>query len=75
MMKLSTIGIDLAKRVFQLHGVDEAGRVVLRRQVSRRQLLEVLSRVEPCLIGMRLPRRTSAWLYSGGIVDFSCPKG
>lgn len=52
MMKLSTVGIDLAKRVFQLPGVDEAGRVVLRRQASRHQLLEALSRVEPCLIGM-----------------------
>ena len=43
-MKLATIGIDLAKHVFQLHGVDETGRAVLRRQVSRRQFLESFPR-------------------------------
>jgi hypothetical protein len=35
--QITTIGLDLAKRVFQVHGVDEAGKVVLRRQLTRRQ--------------------------------------
>jgi len=38
-MKITTIGIDLAKNVFQLHGVDERGKVVLRRQLRRDQMV------------------------------------
>lgn len=37
-MKITTIGIDLAKNVFQIHGVDERGHVVLRKQIRRDQL-------------------------------------
>jgi transposase len=61
MMKVSTVGIDIAKSVFQLHGVDAAGRTVLRRRVSRHQLLEVLSQVEPCLIGMEACGGANHW--------------
>jgi transposase len=50
--KITTLGIDLAKSVFQLHGVDEAGREVLRRQVRRAQLPQVLAGLPPCLIAM-----------------------
>lgn len=52
MGEISTIGIDLAKSVCQLHGVDAAGRTVLRRQVRRSQMLEFFQRQPPCLIGM-----------------------
>ena len=41
-MQISTIGIDLAKRVFQIHGVDQDGNVVLRKQLRRAQVLELL---------------------------------
>lgn len=51
-MKITTLGIDIAKNVFQLHGVDDRGQPVLRRKVSRKQLLTCLSNLGPCLIGM-----------------------
>jgi len=52
-MKITTSGIDVAKSVFQIHGVDEHGKVALRRQLRRAQLLLFFSRFEPCLIGIR----------------------
>jgi transposase len=51
-MKVTTSGIDVAKSVFQVHGVDERGKVALRRQIRRSQVLVFFSRLEPCLIGM-----------------------
>jgi transposase len=51
-MNVTTLGIDLAKSIFRLHGVDARGVVVLRRQVTRKQLLPFLTRLSPCLIGM-----------------------
>ena len=52
MEKITTVGIDLAKSVFSLHGVDGAGQVVLRRTVRRDQLVKVVAGIAPCLIGM-----------------------
>jgi len=52
MNKISVIGLDLAKNVFQLHGVDADGEIVVRKQLSRSQLRQFLTRLEPCLIGM-----------------------
>ena len=49
---ITTIGADLAKSVFQLHGVDAEGRPLLRRQLRRSQMLEFFQRQPPCLIGM-----------------------
>ncbi len=51
-MNVATLGIDLAKSIFRLHGVDARGVAVLRRQVTRKQLLPFLARLSPCLIGM-----------------------
>lgn len=51
-MKITTIGIDLAKRVFQIHGVDEHGKAVLRKSLKRSQLLAYFVKLAPCLIGM-----------------------
>ena len=51
-MKVTTLGIDLAKSIFRIHGVDCRGAVVLRRQLTRKQLLPFLARLEPCLVGM-----------------------
>jgi transposase len=50
--KVTTLGIDLAKNVFQLHGVDAAGTVVLRREVRRMQLMKTIAQLPPCLIGI-----------------------
>jgi transposase len=49
---VAVLGIDIAKNVFQLHGVDCDGRVVLRRRVMRDQLLQVTEAISPCLIGI-----------------------
>jgi transposase len=60
-MKITTSGIDVAKSVFQVHGVDERGNVVLRRQMRRSQLLLFFSRLEPCLIGMEACASSHYW--------------
>jgi len=60
-MQVSTIGIDLAKNVFQLHGVDAAGKVVLTRQLRRRQVIEFLGKLPSCLIGMEACATAHYW--------------
>ena len=57
----TTIGIDLAKTVFQLHGVDAAGAAVLKRKLRRGQVLEVFDRLEPCLVGMEACAGAHFW--------------
>src|SRR5712692_11443206 len=61
MEKVTTLGIDLAKSVFSLHGVDSAGRVVLRRTVRRDRLLGVVASLSPCLIGMEACSGAHEW--------------
>lgn len=51
-MKITTVGLDLAKNVFQVHGVDERGATVLRKQLRRDQVVIFFARIEPCLIGI-----------------------
>lgn len=51
-MKVTTVGIDLAKNVFQVHGVNEHGKPVLKKQLRRDQLVTFFVNLEPCLIGM-----------------------
>lgn len=60
-MPITTLGIDLAKNVFQLHGVDKGGRAVLRRRVKRSQLLEVVTSLPPCVIGMEACASAHHW--------------
>ncbi|MCW4010557.1 MAG: IS110 family transposase [Candidatus Bathyarchaeota archaeon] len=52
MKDITTIGIDLAKNVFQLHGVNATGKVVLKKRLTRRNVLPFLANVKPCLIGI-----------------------
>ncbi|MFN3235373.1 MAG: IS110 family transposase, partial [Gammaproteobacteria bacterium] len=52
MKDIKTLGIDLAKNIFQLHGNDAAGRVVYRKRVRRSELAQTLAKLKPCLIGM-----------------------
>jgi transposase len=51
-MTIHTLGIDIAKNVFQLHGVNKAGSVVLKRRVMRDSLLRVIAQIEPCTIAI-----------------------
>ena len=60
-MKITTIGIDLAKNVFQVHGVDERGKTVLRKQLRREQMVEFFAKVPPCLIGMEACGSAHHW--------------
>jgi transposase len=55
-MQITTIGIDLAKPVFQLHGVDAEGKVVLKKKLRRGAVLNFLCDLPPCLIGRRRVR-------------------
>ncbi len=52
MREVITIGVDLAKNVFQVHGVDAEGGVVVRRQLRRAQMLPFFKKQPPCLVGM-----------------------
>ena len=61
MEQITTMGIDLAKSVFALHGVDSAGREVLRRTVRRDQLVEVVAGIAPCVIGMEACSGAHEW--------------
>src|SRR6267142_142172 len=60
-MKVHILGIDLAKNVFQLHGVDRKGRPVLVRRVRREQLLRTIGELEPCLIGIEASTGAFYW--------------
>lgn len=60
-MKITAIGLDLAKNVFQVHGVEERGEVAVRRRLRRSQLLEFFARLEPCLVGMESCATANCW--------------
>ena len=51
-MQITTIGLDIAENVFQVHGIDAAEKVVVRKQLRRRQVLEFFKALPPCLVGM-----------------------
>ena len=51
-MTVTTIGIDLAKNIFQIHGIDAAGEVVRRKTLRRRQVIPFFSKLTPCVVGM-----------------------
>ena len=50
MQAVTTIGLDIAKSVFQVHGVDAAGQVLIRRQLKRRYVLAFFQKLAPCLV-------------------------
>jgi transposase len=60
-MQVTTLGIDLAKNVFQVHGVDAAGKVVLTKKLRRAQMLPLLEKLPPCLIGMEACATSHHW--------------
>lgn len=60
-MQISTIGLDLAKRVFQVHGIDAVGAVVARKSLRRAQVLPFFARLEPCLIGIEACGTSHHW--------------
>jgi transposase len=60
-MKITTIGIDLAKAVFQIHGVNEHGKVAVRKQLKRAEMTSYFANLEPCLIGMEACGSAHYW--------------
>jgi len=60
-MKITTIGIDLAKTVFQIHGVDDHGKPVLRKKLDRSKMLVFFVKLQPCLIGMEACGSAHYW--------------
>ena len=78
-MSIITVGIDLAKTVFAVHGVDEAGKAaVVKPKVSRDQLVPLIAQLPPCLIGMEACSGAHHWarLFQqfGSTVRLMAPK-
>src|SRR3954454_8424224 len=60
-MQISTIGLDIAKNVFQVHGIDAAEKVVVRKQLRRGQVLKFFASLRPCLVGMEACATAHQW--------------
>jgi transposase len=61
MQTVSTIGLDIAKSVFQVHGVGSSGQVVVRRQLKRREVIGFFQKLPPCLIGIEACASSLHW--------------
>ena len=61
MQAVTTIGLDIAKSVFQVHGVDAQGNVAVRRQLKRRQVLPFFKKLSPCLVGIEACATSHHW--------------
>src|SRR3984957_18323506 len=61
MQTITTIGLDIAKSVFQVHGVDNDGKVVIRRQLKRRYVLAFFEKLQPCLVGIEACASSHHW--------------
>jgi hypothetical protein len=61
MQAITTVGLDIAKSVFQVHGVGADGHVVIRRQLKRRYVLAFFQKLSPCLVGIEACR-----FFAGG---------
>ena len=60
-MQITTIGLDIAKNVFQVHGVDAAEKVVVRKQLRRGQVMKFFEALPPCLVGMEACATAHYW--------------
>ena len=60
-MQMTTIGLDIAKNVFQVHGIDAAEKVVIRKQLRRSQVLAFFKALPPCLVGMEACATAHYW--------------
>jgi transposase len=61
MQTVTTIGLDIAKSVFQVHGIDAEGKVVIRRQLKRRYVLAFFQKLAPCLVGIEACASSHHW--------------
>ena len=60
-MEITTVGLDLAKNVFQAHGISSTGEVVVRRALRRAQMIPFFSKLEPCLVGLEACGTSHYW--------------
>lgn len=60
-MEIKTIGIDLAKEIFHIHGIDEKGKVILKQRINRKELPSVMANLKPCLVGMEACGGSNYW--------------
>ena len=61
MQTVTTIGLDIAKSVFQVHGIDAAGDVVIRRQLKRRQVAAFFQKLPTCVVGIEACATSHHW--------------
>ena len=61
MSEITTIGLDLAKSVFQVHGIDDAGGIVLRKRLRRGQVVTFFAGLAPCLVGLEACATAHYW--------------
>ena len=61
MQAITTIGLDIAKSVFQVHGIDAEGNVLIRRQLKRRYVLAFFQKLPPCLVGIEACATSHHW--------------
>jgi transposase len=73
MQTVTTIGLDIAKSVFQLHGVDAAWQVAIRRQLKRRYVLSLFAKLPPCLVGIEACASSHHWARAPGAWPYSAP--
>ena len=64
MQTVTTVGFDIAKSVFQVHGIDAAGQIVIRRQLKRRHVLAFFEKRPPCLVGIEASHHWSRELQA-----------
>src|SRR6516164_2507313 len=62
MQAVTTIGLDIAKSVFQIHGIEAAGNVIVRRRLKRRYVLPFFQKLPPCLVGIEASASSHHWL-------------
>ena len=60
-MKITTMGVDLAKNVFQVHGVDAAGKTVVKKQLRRHKVVAFFANLAPCRVGMEACGSAHYW--------------
>ena len=58
---VTTVGLDLAKHVFQVHGVDGSGRIAVAKAIRRNKLLEFFASLRPCLVGLEASGSAHRW--------------
>jgi transposase len=71
-MKITTIGIDLAKSVYAVHGVNEHGREVLKKVLKRDQVAKFFANLQLCLIGMEACGSAHHWARKLQVLDTMC---